>query len=203
VRLDQRVGRHHHHAHRQWLIVLIIPEKVIILATPRTGSRALEAAFSKGVKTKEHHVHPEDIAAEAEKLVPGSSKLPKYTICRNPYLQTLSWYWHAVARHEDPSTNGLLKFIKDQHISWYFDQRLNPYHVVADKILPYDQDARATALAIYRATGAPVKKQVPLIGQSVGLQTTLLSDKAVLKAIEKRFPDDIELYSEVLRTVYD
>lgn len=178
--------------------MLIIPEKAIILATPRTGSRALEAAFKKGVKTKEHHVHPEDVEREAEVLVPGSSKLPKYTVCRNPYQQTLSWFYHAVLRH-DPmaSTTGLLSFIKDTHISWYFDRRLNPYHMVADRILRYDRDGRATALAIYRQTGAEVKKSVPLIGQSTGLDDTWLNNKAVLKAIEERFPEDIELYGEV------
>jgi len=184
--------------------MLIIPDRVIILATPRTGSRALEAAFSGGTKTKEHHVHPEDVLAEAERLVPGSSNLPKYTVCRNPYQQTLSWFYHAVLRHEPQADiTGLLSFIKETHISWYFDQRLNPYHAVADKILPYDRDARATALAIYRATGAKAKKQVPLIGQSTGLDDAWLNSKDVLKAIEKRFPKDIELYSEVLRTIYD
>lgn len=174
------------------IMALVIPNKLILLATPRTGSRALEACFKEGRKTKEHHVHPEDIP---------DVECPKYTICRNPYQQALSWYWHVELRHgTEPSVTGLLKFLKDQNISWYFSTRLNPYHgKVKDlRILRYDQDALATARVISQETGAKIVAEAPpRIGQRRGLDDSLLSNREVLKAIEARFPEDIELYAQV------
>ena len=178
-------------------MALVIPNKLILLATPRTGSRALEACFKEGRKTKEHHVHPDDVASLLK------VECPKYTVCRNPYQQVLSWYWHVELRHDpggNPSVTGLLKFLKDQNISWYFSTRLNPYHgKVKDlRILRYDQDALATARVISQETGAKIVETAPpRIGQRHGLDDSLLSNREVLKAIEARFPEDIELYAQV------
>lgn len=183
--------------------MLVIPDHAIILATPRTGSRALESAFEGLKPYREHHVHPEDIEERCEKLSKGSSKLPKFTVCRNPYLQVLSWYYHADAKHdpEKPTITGLLRFIKERNISWYFSSRLNPYHgEVKDlKILRYDRDALANALVISRLTGAEIKNPPRLIGQSVGFDDSLLNNREVLKAIEERFPEDIKLYDHISR----
>lgn len=176
--------------------MLIVPDRFVLLATPRTGSRALEQAF-EGIKSKDHHVHPEDLEETCETLLEGSSKLPKYTVTRNPYQHALSWYWHAEARHSTtPSVTGMCQFLKDRHISWYFSNRLNPYHAVADRILRYESNGDVTALAISLETGATIQKNTPRIGQRATSLDFLLSSREVLKAIEARFPEDIEFYND-------
>lgn len=182
--------------------MLIVPERFILLATPRTGSRALEQTFIGGISTHgdaggEHHVHPEDVNDVAEKLVPGSSTLPKYTVCRNPVDHLRSWYHHA--RKDSPKTlSGFVTFIKEADISWYFTPTLNPYQWVADEIFPYERNGRITAYRISHRTGAILKTEVPVIGASTGLQDTWLQSGEVLQAVNERFQNDVYLYRSLV-----
>lgn len=193
--------------------MLIVPEKFILLATPRTGSRGLEKTFIGGISTqwdsngeprpreeRAHHVHPDDVDEVAEKFVPGSSKLPKYTICRNPVSQLRSWYHHVNVNHTDrpPSLSEFVTFIKEADIAWYFTPTLNPYQYIATEILPYMRDGAISASTISQKTGALIKTEPPVIGASVGLSTTWLTEPKVIEAVNGRFKRDVDLFKRVV-----
>lgn len=184
--------------------MLIVPERFVLLATPRTGSRALEQTFIGGISTHgdaggEHHVHPEDVNDVAEKIAPGASKLPKYTVCRNPVDHLRSWYHH-VNRNTPVTLSGFLTFIREADISWYFTPSLNPYQTVADEIFPYERNGIITAYRISHRTGASIipKTEAPVIGASTGLNDTWLENAEVRQAVNERFQDDMYLYRSLV-----
>lgn len=182
--------------------MVIIPHKLIYLATPRTGSRALSAAFAQVAGAKEfklHHVRPEDIDLSAEALIPGSSALRRCTVIRDPYTQSLSVFYHVCTRHmgnKTPTPEEFLRFLDETRISWWFDDRLYPYHEAADDVFLYEPDLQFTMQEIadhYDIFPCPI---VQRIGTTRSPHPSLLTPEAREK-INARFPEDIRYYYDL------
>lgn len=182
--------------------MVIIPNKFIYLATPRTGSRAIAAALMsirEARETPEHHIHPQDIDKNANYLLPGSEELPTITVIRDPYEQVLSVFHHVFTRHltgRDATEADLLRFIKEAKVAWWFADRLYPYHAVADVTFQYQPHLQHTMNEIAYEMGLYPCPVVGMVGVTKNRQTHLLTSP-VKEKIDERFPDDVQLYKEV------
>lgn len=76
--------------------MIIVPGEYILLATPRTGSRALVDAFLAAdvgaVVGYGHHTWPDEYS-EYQRTIPR--RLDTYTMLREPFAQWVSWYTHS------------------------------------------------------------------------------------------------------------
>jgi hypothetical protein len=180
--------------------MILVPQKFVFLATPRTASRTLKemirTTHDETKESREHHIHPEDIFRD----FPEARDIPRYALIREPYDQVLSWFHHAIVRHDRAAeTAGQFKhFIRTGAFSWYFHDTLNPYNEVAE-LLPYQRGVLKAYE--YMATKPYHKKKAPV----VGLRPRTLSNAKMLNEenralIEERFPRDIELWNALTST---
>jgi hypothetical protein len=180
--------------------VILVPDKFVFLATPRTASRTyvemIRGTFDESVESDDHHIHPEDLFTD----FPEARDLPRYTIIREPYDQVLSWFHHAIVRHEREAErpDRLLDFIRTASISWFFSTTLNPYDEVAE-LLPFQRGVLRNYETMAQKTYH--KKRAPIVGlrPRVLSNAKMLTDE-VIKAIDERFPKDIELWKDLTST---
>lgn len=181
--------------------MVVIPDHLIFLATPRTGSRAIAAALMtvRGAKEhKEHHVHPDDVESSAESLIEGSSGLPRISVIRDPYEQVLSVFNHALTRHitgRAVTEEDLLRFVDEAHLSWWFDKELYPYKHVADSYL-YEPHLQHTMNKIAYHRGLYPCPVVPLVGKTENRHEHVLTE-LTRERINERFKDDVEFYNQL------
>jgi hypothetical protein len=191
--------------------MLIVPGKFIFLATPRTGSRtivkALKFRFPEALETKEHHVHPEDVRATEKELLSGTSTkaktapLPMCTVLRDPYRQSLSWYY--LLRKEPPerSEENFADCLKTCGASWYFYDRLYPYsHDPSADVtnVMYEEDLMKTYNRIMSIFGLKPEfgKEFPEIGRTHPSLELLTPRTRGL--INERFKTDISVYRDLV-----
>lgn len=185
--------------------MLVAKNRFIFLATPRTGSRALISALGTlkdTRKAKTHHVHPEDVATEAESLYAGSKSLPIVTIIRNPYHQMLSWFGHAVLRNDasKATSHDFASFIKTYMNSWLLADRLNPYAKM-DRIhffTFHPTSLRSTLNDLIKRSNCwngtyDQATQLSKVGGTSTPPSQLLTVET-RGLIAERFPEDIELW---------
>ena len=118
--------------------MIIIPDKFVFLATPRTASRALAEALIRKYPNaiteypRHHHDPP-----------PDNNELPCYAVIRNPFDQIMSWHSHIndPAKTRPENRQSLLDFAKTYENVMFFPKynkyRLNIHAEVADKLIPY------------------------------------------------------------------
>lgn len=178
-----------------------MPYRVAFLPTPRTGSRALVQALLHqpgAVESRYHHVHPAELASTIEQMT-GSPELPMVSVARDPFHQTLSWYYHA--NRDVPKTEeGFADFIKSANFGWYFRDRLYPYHAVAPHVVMDEQDLGRTLIAICERYGIPLAPYknyaMPKIGVS-GVNKRLLTDRT-RELVHERFGIDVAYYRSLV-----
>ena len=189
--------------------MLVLKNRFIFLCTPRTGSRAIVNALKTlgdAKESREHHVHPEDVKSTAESLFSGSGDLPMVTIIRDPYDQTLSWFGHAVLRHEPEkhTEKDFADFIKSRSIGWYFHDKLNPYlggetHVHAERFRRSGLQLTLSNLLGHVNSRTGTRMTAPKlsrVGGGFSPKRTLLTEKT-RSLIEARFPEDIRLWNSL------
>lgn len=74
--------------------MIVVPNKFVFLATPRTGSRATSEALLRK--------YPDaitDYPSNHHDPAPDGNKLPVYTVIRHPVDQMLSWWYHVDVQH--------------------------------------------------------------------------------------------------------
>ena len=176
---------------------MVVTSEYLLLATPRTGSRALAKAVmtwdSTAIEIAAHHPKPDMVL----KYWNGSK--PFYTIIRDPAEQVLSWYYHVKDFTISPT-----QFAQTYSNGWLFG------NVWGDEVR--GKQARACGLNIYEETlGVPVQKflykdglhsaletlgllgkQAPVIGDS-RVDRTLLTDD-FRSVVYNRFPKDVDLF---------
>ena len=110
--------------------MVIIPNKFVFLATPRTGSRAVSEALIRK--------YPDaitDYPSNHHDPAPDDNTLPIYTVIRNPFDQILSWHSHV-----NPGC-GLLEFARTYENVMFFPKhekyRLNIHANQATEFIPY------------------------------------------------------------------
>jgi len=182
--------------------MIVVPNKFIFLATPRTGSQAIAAALRQvpgSVESKIHHVEPEQIDNTAEELAPGSSTLPRYTIARDPYTQMVSWYYHFYLRNTEnvPQEESFIQFVTERQIHWLFGDRLNPYHEAADEVFLYEPDLQFVVQEMCDLADVfPAPVVIPKDVSPPGIGVVLTP--ASREAINVRYPRDVEYYYSLL-----
>ena len=151
--------------------------------------------FDGAKESREHHVHPEDVRATAERLVPGSAGLPCVAVIRNPYYQALSWFGHVVLRHEPHKATAeqFVKFLRTRSVGWYFHDTLNPYAGMAELVKFRPRDLQKTMDEITSWAGLSTAT-LTRVGGGTTPPAELLNEttKAMIRS---RFPKDVELYA--------
>ncbi len=117
---------------------MVVTERFVYLATPRTASRSVEQAVLSSsetvvYKSKQHHAPVPEVT---EKLRQHEGK-PVYTVVREPTRQALSWYYHAKGHLSRDFTD----FIKKYKNGWLFGNHVNIYLNVPDTkitFLPFE-----------------------------------------------------------------
>lgn len=190
--------------------MVIVPHKFIFLATPRTGSRAIRDALLKlpgAVESQEHHVHPEDVAYTADKLLEGSSELPLYSVIRDPYEQVRSMFYHVEMRHKlkldphyQPSSRELAEWARtygaEHNTPWWFAPSLYPYKDCSDEIFVYEPNLQLVLDAICDTGGQDWIPAVEPVGLSAGVPSGLINAE-VREAVNDRFRADIEFFNSL------
>jgi hypothetical protein len=170
---------------------VIVTDNFILLATPRTASRTLEACVMQvadihPTKTDKHHTK----AAEVLATISRRPEVPVYTMLRNPLTQVVSWWKHA-QKPVDIET-----FIKKYRNGWLFNGRLNIYEgqfckdTVQIKHMLFE-DGVPAALEVLGLSLYDI--DIPHIGKTD--ESTPAFDESLVYA---RFPKDIELYNSYL-----
>jgi len=167
--------------------MVIIPNKFIFTATPRTGSRAISEALLRKYPEalsdypSKHHDHPTT-----------NLELPVYTVIRNPLDQLLSWWAHVDIRAGSPRRP--LQFAEEYEnvmfLPKYEKYRLNIHADIADKFLLYSNN-------MYHITKELDIHDLVRVGRSPSIPATN-TEKAELKEyIESEFAADLALWSKV------
>lgn len=170
--------------------MLVLPKQgVIVVATPRTGSRAMDAAIIAQEKrysiTKQHHDFPHEIS----KVVEGTG-YEVWTLIREPISQLKSWISHCQFWN-DPT-----EFIETYHSRYFmYEGGMNIYNQIADRYFVYENGG---IFRMLEALGLRRDGVVEVIGET-GSKDKELSPKQVGLAL-KRFVQDFELYEKVCNT---
>lgn len=174
--------------------MLILPgQGVIVVATPRTGSRAMNAAIIKAAteagqkvtKTKLHH----DFPHEVRKAI--GEKYQVWTIIREPISQLKSWLSHSGCWCKTD------EFIEEYHSRYFmYEGGMNIYNQVVDRYFIYEQGGIYKML---EALGFKRDGTVEVIG-ATGSEKHTLTEAQIEKA-RHRFIQDFELYEMVLNKV--
>lgn len=178
--------------------MIYVPDKFMLVATPRTGSRSLKEmirlSFGESRETEQHHPHPEDLKEEFPREL---DELPVYSLLRNPYEQTLSWFHHVVVRHspEKETPEEFIRFITTGSISWFFQDYLNPYFSLVTRLLLFDDGHLHN---FERMAGREYEGQELIIGQSTmnQLDDEMITPRAK-QLIEQRFEQDVYLWQAI------
>ena len=114
--------------------MIVIPNKFVFLATPRTGSRAISEALIRK--------YPDaitDYPSNHHDPAPDDNKLHVYTVIRHPVYQMLSWWAHVDVRAG--SKRRPLQFAQEYENIMYMpkhaEYRLNIHAENADMIMFY------------------------------------------------------------------
>ena len=178
--------------------MILIPEKLIFLETPRTASRAVAEAMMKhcqgAVRSGCRHIHPRD--------VPRETGLPIYTFTRNPTFHAHSWFkyglqqsapWVFLKNGSRPMSFGEFLIAPFAPLQGIKPGRLNIYHKVADHFWPLEWHVDEFFLFVLNLeikaefVGAiPVPKQFSLLEQ---------------RLVDSQFHDDLELYCKAPSTL--
>ena len=108
---------------------MVVTERFVYLATPRTASRSIEQAVLASeervlYKSKKHHAGAREVA----EILRKHRGKPVYTVVRDPVRQALSWYYHCKASQH----TTFIEFIKNYTNGWLFGGKLNIYLDVPD-----------------------------------------------------------------------
>ena len=164
--------------------MVIIPNRFTFVATPRTGSRAITEALKRvdgAEASRMHHVPWQDVPLTTRPIV---------TVHRDPYNQTLSWYYHAIVRQgEEPTEASMLEFVKNYDIGWTFHDRLYIYAPIVDMVYWYEDGLETMMYDL-----GLERFKVQHIGRSNSDKSLLT--KPVLAAIKQRFPQDVQDFEQ-------
>ena len=170
--------------------MIVIPNKFIFLATPRTGSRAISEALIRKYPQAiseyptNHHGQPAE-----------TNKLRKYSVVRNPVDQILSWWSHnTVNRHiiiEQTPLEWAQTFDNVMYFARFEKYVLNMHAEITDHFLPYTDDMDV------------IKKELELddlevIGRS--RYRDIVTEEQIQEVsdyIDKEFPNDVQLWKDV------
>lgn len=170
--------------------MLILPEqRVIVVATPRTGSRSVKEAIvqarPKGlIVTKPHHDFPHEVSRAA------SGGYDVYTIIRNPWDQLKSWLNHTQHWHDQE------RFVREHRSRYFFYAGgMNIYNEVATQYFVFENDGHRALL-----DSLGIEEEVPVIGKSKDPEVYKkeLSEESI-RIAGNRFANDFELYKQQTR----
>ena len=174
--------------------MFILPERhVIVVATPRTGSRSIRDAILEAnppgcLRTKLHHDYPHVVQKAKEQ---GDHPREVVTIIRNPWSHIVSWLHHAKAwwRQEDYVQNFQGRY-------FFYHGGMNIYNEVADRFFVFEEDGHRKLLDYIGLEDI----ELPHVGKSSERDTykadARLSDSSK-EIIRNRFEQDFELYKSV------
>jgi hypothetical protein len=166
--------------------MIILPRrKVVVVATPRTGSRSIVDAIEHGgrpfLKTKLHHEFPHIVETVATDN--GCDEI--WTMLREPVSQLESWLCHARC-WDDPE-----KFIKTYKSRYFiYEGGMNIYNRIATRFFIYEKNGHEEMI---KALGYKDTVKIPRIGVSEDKQKLTIEqiDLALV-----RFKQDFDLYAK-------
>jgi hypothetical protein len=169
-------------------MVILPDQKVIVVATPRTGSRAVKEAIMHGSShasaTKYHHPMPHEVRKVMER-----DNYSVWTMIREPLSQLKSWISHA-QRWDDP-----MDFIKNYDSKYFFTNGgMNIYNQEVDRYFLYEDNGHQRMI-----DELWIEEEVPVIGATGSEKRELTEEQE--KAARNRFAFDFKLYQQVLEGV--
>jgi hypothetical protein len=172
-------------------MVILPNQRVIVVATPRTGSRAIKEAILSGDShasaTKYHHPMPDEVRKVMER-----DDYAVWTMIREPLSQLKSWISHN-ERWKD--SNTILDFIKNYDSKYFFrNGGMNIYNQEVDRYFIFEQGGHQKML-----DELWINEKVPVIGATGSAQRELT--EAQENAARSRFAFDFKLYQQVLEGV--
>ena len=122
--------------------MIMVPDKFVFLASPRTGSRSMKNAIRDHysdtylLETREHHIHPADVFTD----FPKAWEVPFYSVFREPMDLMLSWFYHAVVRNspQRETPGQFMKFLQKGKVSWFLNDTMYPYAGLTTHPLVFD-----------------------------------------------------------------
>ena len=170
--------------------VFILPaQKVLVVATPRTGSRSLmqaieDAKFPGAHKTKVHHDWPHEVSRAA-----SGGNYEVWSIIREPLHQLRSWIYHAGM---DKTPDKFIRQYKNRY--FFYEGGMNIYNRVVHRYFVFENNGHARLLNALGASLEPHK--IPWIGRSNSLSDDLgmFFDDSCVAMAKDRFKLDFELY---------
>lgn len=193
--------------------MLIVPDKFVLLATPRTGSRALAKALQEiypEAKRTFFHPHPDDCAGLIAKCT--SATLPFVAVLRNPYDQALSMFYACHQYNDNRSAESFKRAVQEklprrvgrpEGFKPFPNEYLNPYsfYPATSKVdlFEYNADLRQVLDSILSKYDPESRNPLnEYVVHEVGVSnvdTTLLT-ASIRKEIERCYPDDIALWNQ-------
>ena len=170
--------------------MIILPWRgVIVVATPRTGSRSIKAAIKAGAQGHEspiitgiHHEFPHEVVNAAKH---GEYEI--WTMTREPISQLKSWLSHASAWN-DPDD-----FIQNYQSRYFrYEGGMNIYGRVATRFFVYENDGHNSLI---KALGIK-NTEVPVIGATKSGDNVLSDQQLELARIKLDY--DFKLYKDVV-----
>lgn len=170
--------------------MIVLPEqRVIVVATPRTASRAVNKAIEMAkpgglVKTRQHHDWPHEVERAAKN---GGYEV--WTMIREPISQLKSWishcgYWH------DPTD-----FIQTYKSRYFFYQGgMNIYNKEATRFFIYEQDGMRKMLEELGLMRDDNDVYIPVVGETGSKERNLTPTQVDLA--KQRFDKDFRLYNK-------
>lgn len=166
--------------------MVIVPDKFVFLATPRTASRAITEALLKKYPNaiSEYPRNHHDPA-------PDTNELPVYTVIRNPYDQLLSWYSHVVMKRDPKNRQSVFEFASTYENPMFFPKynkyRLNIHAEQADKFIPYTSTLNKIAYFFEL-------KDLERVGSKNTYKPTDREERDLWRILDRHFASDLKLW---------
>ena len=166
--------------------MIIVPDKFVFLATPRTASRAISEALIRKYPNaiteypRFHHYPP-----------PDDNELPVYAVIRNPFDQILSWHNHVNRSHSVENKISPVQFASTyenvMHLPKYNKYRLNIHADIADKLIEYTDTLNKVADFFEL-------DDLEQVGRARKRSVTDREERDLWRLIDKEFAADVKLW---------
>ena len=165
-------------------MILLPDQHVIVVATPRTGSRAIRQALHNAnvpnmTITRVHHEFPHEVEAIRNIGYPYEV----WTMIREPVSHLKSWISYT------GRWNDALEFIKTYRGRYFFyEGGMNIYNKIVDRTFLFEDNGHQAMLDALKIEHG----QIPVIGKTDSTKHGL-SEKQI-EVAKQRFAKDFELY---------
>lgn len=164
-----------------YIHMVVLPGKVIYLATPRSASRTTAEVLQKvgGAIHGIHHSRPATVT-----LIQQRSKLPTITLLRNPVHIIFSFWWGIREKQT------FKYYVTTTFRNCFGERRIYPYYGVTDKYFPYDRGIKC----FLEYLSLPSDVEIPQHGVRDDPPDHDLITDEYRQLVAELFPEDMKIY---------